>query len=57
VSTAVCSGLFTGNMEQNKWQGAFYRFLFTLMTTFWLIFVRIFLVRFSVMPSCRNKAA
>ena len=32
-------------MEQHKWKGPLYRFLRTLLTTFWLLFIRMFLVR------------
>ena len=39
------AGLFAANMEQRKWKVPLYRFLYTLMTTFWLLFIRMFLVR------------
>ena len=40
------SGLYTGGLER-QWT-SLYRFLFALLTTFWLLFIRVFLVRASV---------
>ena len=40
------SGLYTGGLER-RWT-SLYRFLFVLLTTFWLLFIRVFLVRASV---------
>ena len=40
------SGLYTGGLER-QWT-SLYRLLFALLTTFWLLFIRVFLVRASV---------
>ena len=39
------AGLFAANIEQRKWKVPLYRFLYTLLTTLWLLFIRTFLVR------------
>jgi hypothetical protein len=45
LTPCVFAGLFAANMEQRKWKVPLYRFLYTLLTTLWLLFIRTFLVR------------
>ena len=44
-TSCVFADLFTANIEQRKWKVPLYRFLYTLLTTFWVLFIRMFLVR------------
>jgi hypothetical protein len=45
LTSCEFAGLFAANIEQAKWKVPLYRFLYSLLTTFWLLFIRMFLVR------------